>query len=242
METISLKKKVIWITGASKGIGAAIAHRLSDTGATLILSSSSENSFTKLKAEFASNNNIYFFPFNLGDENEAKLCFEKIQNQFGGVDILINNAGVVSFLSLLKTPLEVFNEIMNVNLRGAFLCIQSVLPDMLEKKSGIILNIVSVVAIKTFRNNSIYSASKAGLLAMSRSLREEVRGQGIKVVDILPGATETEAWSEEDREKFHELVMQPDDVAETVYNALLLSQNDRLHLEEIRVRPQKGDL
>jgi 3-oxoacyl-[acyl-carrier protein] reductase len=160
----------------------------------------------------------------------------------GDIDILINNAGISSFKKFIDTKPEVFENIININLRGPFLCIQSVLPGMLKKNSGIIINIISVSAIKTFTKSSAYAASKAGLLAMSRSLREEVRKYGIKIIDIFPGATETEIWSKDSRDKFRDKMMKTEDVAEAVFEVIKLSMNNRMHVEEIVFRPQEGDL
>jgi short-subunit dehydrogenase len=138
--------------------------------------------------------------------------------------------------------LEDFDNILAVNLRGPFLTMKAVINGMIERKSGIIININSVAAKKTFTNSTAYSASKAGLLAMTSSLREEVRQYGIKIIDILPGATDTDIWSDKAREKYSHRMMQAGDVADSIMSILKLALNERIMPEEITLRPTLGDL
>jgi short-subunit dehydrogenase len=113
---------------------------------------------------------------------------------------------------------------------------------MMLCKRGTIINILSVASVKTFTNCSVYAATKAGALAFSRSLREEVRPHNIKVIDILAGATETPLWTEESRAEFSGRMMQPDDIAEAVSSAVELARRERVSVEELLVRPRLGDL
>ncbi len=111
-------------------------------------------------------------------------------------DALVNSAGITAFKYAAETSIEEFEGIIKTNLLGSVYAIHSVLPVDDYRKSGTILNISSVAAIKVLKGSSIYSASKAGLLQYSRVLREEVREHNIKVIDVLPGATETPIWDE----------------------------------------------
>ena len=237
-----LKNKRVWITGAGRGIGLAIAEKLAETKATLILSARLKDSFANLPSELKSKKNIFLFPFDISSRSETESACTKISRTVGDIDILINNAGITSFTKFLDTSTDVFENIINTNLRGPYLCTKSVLPGMLKRNSGIIINIISVVALKTFTKSTAYAASKAGLLAMSRSLREEVRKYGIKIIDIFPGATETEIWSDDSRNKFRERMIKPIDVADIIYDAIRLSMNKNAMVEEIVFRPQEGDL
>jgi short-subunit dehydrogenase len=164
----------------------------------------------------------------------------RISLKLGAVDILVNNAGLGIFAPFNELSIDDVDAMLNVNLRGAFLCTQAVLSSMIERSEGVIVNINSVSALKTFKNCSMYAASKAGLLAMSRSLREEVREHGIKVIDLMIGATETDIWSVEARNEFSPRMMQPDDIAESLLATLRLSP--RMMPEELVLRPQQGDL
>lgn len=237
-----LKDKVIWITGAAKGIGEAIAKNLMNSGATLILSSSNNESMKKIMPDFAKYPKVFFFPFDLRSEEQISRTFQKIDLSIGKVDFLINNAGTGKFAPFTELTISDMNNMFDVNFRGTYLLTKLVLPKMLEQKSGTIINILSVVVKKVFTGSSIYSASKAAVLAMDRSLREEVRGSGIKIIDVFPGATETEIWTEKQREKYGSKMMQPKDVADSIMKILELSINNRLMVEEIVLRPQGGDL
>ncbi|MFC2130766.1 SDR family oxidoreductase [Bacteroidota bacterium] len=242
MENKSLSNKKIWITGASKGIGASIARKLTKTGATLILSSSSTESLRKIMPEFAEYPKVFFMPFDLKSEEEAKRMYEKIHITLERVDILINNAGSGKFAPFTELTSEDMNDMIDTNFKGLFYMTKLILPGMIKEKSGTIINILSVVLKKVFSGSSLYAASKAAVLAMDRSLREEVRQYGIKIVDIFPGATETDIWKPAQREKHGHRMMQPDDVAEAIVNIIDLAMNDRLMVEEIVLRPQGGDL
>lgn len=238
----SLENLNIWVTGASRGIGAAIARSLSKTGATLFLSASKKESFNDLLIEFKDKDNVYFFPFDVSSRVQAQNVYAKIEMISGGVDILINNAGIGIFKPMTDMKEKDFDDMIGINLKGPFLCMKAVLPKMIEKKFGAIINVQSISAYTDYVNSSIYGAAKAGAIAMDRSLRNEVRDKGIKVVDISPGATETGIWAPKLREKYGPSMMQPEDVADAVNKAVELCLNDRMMVEEMIVRPQGGDL
>ncbi len=225
--------KVVWITGANKGIGAA----LTELGAKRKMTIAA----TSRKNDVAGAATIHPFTCDVQSQESIETCYREIINICGAVDILINNAGVATFSSFWETSVEEADTMLNTNLRGMWLCTKTVLPAMIKSGSGIIVNIHSVAAVKTFTNCSIYAATKAGALAMSRSLREEVRGFGIKVIDILPGATETDIWDAESRRELSPRMMQPSDIATIIWQAIDLSSGAAL-LEEIVIRPQLGDL
>jgi short-subunit dehydrogenase len=237
-----LNNKVIWITGASKGIGRAIAENLKSTGATLILSSSSINSIKKIMPDFAQYPKVFFLPFDLRSEEEINRTFQKINLSIGKIDFLINDAGIGKFAPFTELSAGDMNNMFDVNFKGLFLLTKLTLPKMIEQKSGVIINILSVVLKKVFTGSSLYAASKAAVLAMDRSLREEVRSQGIKIIDVFPGATETEIWTEKQRERYASKMMQPKDVADAIIKIIELASNNRLMIEEIVLRPQGGDL
>jgi short-subunit dehydrogenase len=163
-----------------------------------------------------------------------------IVRKWGSIDVLVNNAAVTYFKPFAQTTTREFDLLMATNLRGVFLCVKSVLPGMVKRKKGTIVNIVSVSATTTFLNSSAYSASKAGVLALSRCLRAEVRKKGIRVIDVLPGAVETEMWDRKARKKYGRRMMQPADVAGVVVS--LFRQPGRVLTEEIVIRPLEGDL
>ncbi len=235
-------KKVIWITGASRGIGAAITRNLVSTDAVLALSARTIQSFKSIKKELAQNKNVFIFPCDVSIHEEVFEIHNKIADNLGDVDILLNNAGVAAFKPFNELTVDDYYSMINTNLFGTFLTTKAVIPSMIKRKKGIILNIISVAAEKTFTGSALYSASKAGVLAMSRSMREDLRDKGIKVIDILPGATETELWSGKSRSKYNWRMMNPENLAVLVVDVLKNSLSDNLMIEEVIVRPQLGDL
>ncbi len=238
-----MKNKRIWLTGASRGIGFETAKLLAKNDVTLFLSARRRESFDDVIQHFQSSEKVYIIPCDVSNSDNVKNAYAEIKEIKGGVDILINNAGIGIFKSFLETSEKDFDDTIATNLKGVFLCTKAVLPDMLENKgNGIIINILSVATQTVFEGTAIYSASKSALLAMDRVLRNEVRSKGIRIIDILPGATESDMWDEKTRAKFCDRMMQPVDVAKVIVNTIKMNMEERLITEEIIMRPIGGDL
>lgn len=234
-------KQIVWVTGASRGIGAAIAHAFGAIGMHVIVSGRSREALANVAGRIRSEGGTAtVVVMDVTSSKSVQAAAAKITAKFGAVQVLVNNAGVTSFKKFEHTTLSEFDAIIDTNLRGYFLCTQAVLPSMLAAKKGHIITIHSVSAVTTFQNSSVYAASKAGSLAMMRGLRAEVRKQGVRVIDVLPGAVETVMWSKGNREKFAAKMMQPDDVADIVVS--LYCQPARATTDEITLRPVDGDL
>ncbi len=235
------KLSVVWITGATKGIGAAIAAAFGTIDCAVVLSGRNEEVVRKnVEAINLHGGNAAAVVCDITSEKSVMESYSIIESRFGGVNVLINNAGVTAFKTFEESTIEDFDYIVNTNLRGFFLCTKAVLPAMLRNKTGHIITIHSVSARDTFLRSSVYAASKAGALAMTKGLRAEVRKSGIKVIDVLPGATETEMWNEGVRKKYRDKMMQPEDVAEVVLSLYLQPKN--VNTDEIIIRPVEGDL
>ena len=182
---------------------------------------------------------FFHFPCNVASSTNVDQTVKKIINEFE-LSCLINNAGVTSFKNASDNSVNEINDIINTNLLGSIYSTKSVLPTFIKNESGTIINILSVVVDKTFTRSSVYAASKMGLLGYSNSLREEVRKHNIRVINVMPGATETSMWSQEIRKEKGELMMNPESIARIIVSAYL--QKDNLVTEEIVLRPITGDL
>ncbi len=235
------RQPVVWVTGASRGIGKEIAIQFSLIGCKVALTSRTVSELNSVQKEITKlGGDAYVFPCDIAKASEISRTHRSIESKLGKVDVLINNAGITSFHSFEMTSLEEFDSIVGINLRGTFLCIKKVLPNMIKKNEGWIINIASVVAIKTFKNSSAYSAAKAGLVAMIRVLREEVRRHNVKVITIIPGATSTKIWGDK-LHKFSHKMMDAKSVAEAVLSLYRLKLKDAF-VEELIIRPTFGDL
>lgn len=229
----------IWITGASKGIGKAIAGELLRDDHKVAVSSRDKSLLDKVYGS-VNGDVLIRIPHDVRSFEQVNEAANRIINKFGSIDVLINNAGITKFKPVSETTIEEFDEIIDVNLKGVVNCIKAVLPHMTERQRGWIVNIISVTVNKVFTNSGAYASSKAGVLALTNVLREEVRDKGIKVTSIIPGATGTEMWPAGVLEKYEERMMQADDVAKVV--ASVLRSPDSIMMEEVLVRPQLGDL
>ena len=147
------------------------------------------------------------------------------------IECLVNNAGITSFKPFIENSIEDIDKIVKTNLNGSIYTIKSVLPEMIENKSGTIINILSVAAKKIFTNSSIYAASKAGLELFSKVLREEVREHNIRIINIYPGATSTEIWPVNAIDKYSDKMMSPEKLADFIYD--IYANTSDLSPEEI---------
>lgn len=236
-----ISRKVVWVTGASSGIGKEIAKQFAEIGCKVVLTSRSLNELIKVQKEIhILGGEAHVFKCDISSERDVKEVYKKIFKKLGAVNVLVNNAGTTLFKKYESTSVKEFDSVININLRGPFLCTSEVLPAMITQRDGWIFNIGSVVTIKTFKKSAAYTASKAGLIAMSNVLREEVRNYNIKVVNILPGATATEMWRQKDLKKFSKCMMNPRSVGETVVS--IYRQGKCAVIEQAVIRHISGDL
>ncbi len=237
---MSEKKKIVWITGASAGIGRSLSKVFLEKGVNVAATSRNVELLNRLADEYK-NLDGEFLPIQLDVKNSKDVLklAEKLNKDFD-IDCLINNAGITTFASAVETTIEQVDDIISTNLLGSIYAAKASLPYMKEAGKGTIINVVSVAAEKVFKASSVYAASKSGMATFAKVLREEVREDNIRVINVYPGATRTPIWDNEVLEKKYELMMSPDDVAEFIFN--VYSNPANMIAEEITLRPITGDL
>ncbi|GGH76686.1 oxidoreductase [Phaeocystidibacter marisrubri] len=183
--------RVYWITGASSGIGEATALQLACVGHKVILSARRADELKRVMGLCPNPNNIAVVPLNLSEHEKASEWAKAAISAFGHIDVVISNGGIGQFGAVEDNSWEVEKTIIDINLLGTMALVRSVLPHMLERKSGKIVGIASIAGKFGQRNLAAYSASKAGVILWMESLREEVFNRGISVQVISPGFIQT---------------------------------------------------
>jgi 3-oxoacyl-[acyl-carrier protein] reductase len=231
----ALKDKVAVVTGGGRGIGAAIASRLAQLGAAVVLAGRSLQPLQQTAAGIRSSGGTAEpLTCDVNQWQSVRDLAEQAKRKFGRVDILVNNAGIGGFASPLhELDLNNWDEIMNTNLRGVFYCIKAFTPMLIAAGRGDIVNISSLAGKNALPNGAAYSASKWGLNGLSYSVGEELRKYKIRVSVVCPGSTNTDLSPHEGKD--FSKMLQPEDVAECV--ALIVTQPERAFTSEILLRP-----
>ncbi len=230
-----LKNKTALLTGASGGIGREIALSLAEMGANIILFGGSNLKNLQETAFAVSEKGVrvQFFAGDLTDEKFIIENFELAVKQFGGLDVLINNAGVAFNAGFDKTPLDVFDKIMNINARAPFIIIQQALPYLKKSDRASVINIASIVAHSGYPYQSAYTASKHALLGLTKSLANEVYKDGIRVHAISPGGVYTDMVKISRPDLTGEGMISPKEIADIV--EFLLKNRGNAVIDEIIV-------
>jgi short-subunit dehydrogenase len=237
---MSNKPAAVWITGAATGIGRSITKEFLNNSLMVIGSSRNKENLDKLKNELNLYNSKFVVePLDITEYSSVQSVFNRIDKDYE-IDCLINNAGITSFSLTTETDVNLGDAIIKTNLLGSIYTSQNVLPAMINRKGGTIINILSVAAQKIFTESSYYSASKAGLQAFMNVLREEVRDKNIRIINVYPGATKTSIWPEDTLKKLSAKMMSADDIANLIY--AIYAGNSNMVTEEIVLRPVTGDL
>jgi len=207
--------------------------RLARDGVRVVLAARNERGLKESQSTItASGGAAIVVPTDVTSESSVQHLVERTVREYGRVDILVNNAGVGMFSSVIELETAHYDTMMDVNLKGVFLCCKLVLPVMMQQRRGDIVNIASLAGKNSFAGGAVYSASKWGVIGFSRSLMLEVRDHNIRVVTIAPGSVNTEFGS---KERTNLKIIQSEDVAETVLFAV--SMPDRVNVSEIDIRP-----
>lgn len=215
---LGLRGRTALVTGASRGIGRAAARTLARAGAEVHLLARSADALRTLAAQLGGR----AWPADLGDEAEVWDVLDRLQEALGEPpDIVVNAGGVFDVEPLAETSVETFDRNVRINLRGTFLVLRSLLPALLERDVGTIVNVGSVAGRKAFPGNGAYAASKFGVRGLHEVLVEELRGTGVRATLLEPAATDTAIWDPLDPDADphlpdRESMLRPDDVAEAV--------------------------
>jgi 3-oxoacyl-[acyl-carrier protein] reductase len=221
-----LKGKKALITGAGKGIGKALALALAQEGVSVALLARTTADLEKVAEEVtAFGVEAFVVQANVANLESVNSATEKVLNSFGTIDILINNAGIGRFGNFMDLEVASWEEIIQVNLMGAYYVTRAFLPQMIERKTGDIINISSTAGLNGNAMTSAYSASKFGLIGMTDSLMKEVRKHNIRVNCLTPSTVATDmALDLNLTDGNPEKVMQPEDIAELLVSQLKLNR------------------
>ena len=234
----SLAGKVVLVTGAGRGIGKALSVLLGQAGCRVVLASRSRDQLDAAAAIIEKNKGEAFsVPSDLAQDDEIARLVDSIREKWGSVDILINNAGWGKRAPVARAKIEDWDQTFRVNLRAPMLLAHLLVPDMIAKGEGAVINIGSISGKSGEANGSAYSASKFGLIGFTQSLYEEVREYGIKVAVILPGFVDTPLIPP-NRQLDRSKMIRAEDIAQTVH--FVLTSPDTCCPVEITVRPQKS--
>jgi NAD(P)-dependent dehydrogenase (short-subunit alcohol dehydrogenase family) len=223
--------KVALVTGGSRGIGFAIAQMLMQEGAAVVVTGTSEARLSAAREQLGPEATAV--RMDVRDYGAVEAGVKAVIDRFGGLDVLVNNAGVGIFKAVADTSLDEWNDIIATNLTGVFHCTRAALPHLRARGGGWIINISSLAGKNPFRDGAAYCASKSGLNAFSEALMQEVRHDGIRVAYVMPGSVRTEFSGRSIGND--EWKLAPDDVAQVV--ADLLRHPARSLPSRVEIRP-----
>jgi len=230
-----MTRKTAIVTGASRGIGKTLAVRLAQLGYDLILTARGEQDLEQTAlACRAAGANATVHPADITSEMEVRELFATVTEEFSRIDLLVNNAGMGIFKPLCDTALADWQQVINTNLNGTFLCSREAFKIMQQQQEGTIINIASVVGLKGYPNQGAYSASKHGIVGLSKVLAEEGRPHNIRVHVLCPGGVATEMVKQSRPDLNPDEIIQPEDIADLMEYLLKLPPRVTVDLVHLR--------
>lgn len=241
----NIQNKVVIITGASSGIGETTAKELATKGAKLVLAARREDRLRKLQQEIQNSGGqaIYKVTDVTSHEQMEELAAYTLE-QFGKIDVLVNNAGIMPQAFLFKKKIEEWDQMIDINIKGVLYAIAAVLPSMRERKSGHIINLSSVAGHNIYPGGTVYCGTKHAVKAISEGLRQEeaMSGTNIRVTNVSPGAvsselleTTTDPESKAGLDEFHKNAIDADSIARAI--AFAIEQPSDVAINEMIIRP-----
>ncbi len=250
MTTDPLDDQVALVTGASSGIGAATARELADAGASVALAARREDRLESLADEIETEGGeALVVPTDVTEETQVREMVDTTVSELGGLDVLVNNAGVMLLEPVATADPDDWQQMLDLNVQAVMVASQAALDVMQERGEGDIVNLSSVAGRKAYAGSSGYNASKFGVTAFSESLREEVADSDVRVTSIEPGFVDTELPEhipdEDQREMVDEMLegitpLEPEDVARLIRFAV--SQPTHVDINELLIRPTRQEL
>lgn len=232
----ALAGQVALVTGGGRGIGLAIARRLGRMGARVSICGRDRAKLDESSATLRSDGiAVLSAVADVTRQDQVLQLVRNTQNELGPIDVLVNNAGVGSFKPIQEFSEPDWDRVIDTNLKSVFLLSRAVVPEMIRRQTGHIINISSLAGKNTFANGAVYCASKWGLMGLSGSMAEDLRGYGIRVSTICPGSVATEFGGQ--AKKNPQQALQPEDVAHAV--AALVTQSAGSFISEVHIRPTR---
>jgi len=236
-----LADRVAIVTGAGRGIGRAVAQALAREGAAVALAARTRAEVAAVaEAIRTAGGRALAVPTDVSQDAQVEALVDETVGQLGPVDILVNAAGVAVFGPVAGAKPADWDAMLAVNLRAVMVCCRAVLPSMLRRRSGTIVNVASVAASRPIAGAAAYAATKAGVVAWSRALAEELRGDGVRVGVISPGAVDTPLWDAVPGGPDRARMLTPDTVARVVL--LMVTLPPGATLEDLTLLPAGGIL
>ena len=231
--------KTIFITGASKGIGRAIALKLAKSNAIVIFARTESKLKEVEKLILEKGGKCLCIVGDVTNEKDVSNAIKKTIENFGSIDVLINNAGIGLYKRIDEFTVDEFRKVLEINVIGPFLMTKYISPYMIDQKHGQIINISSVAGINGFKQGTAYSSSKFALNGFTESLREDLKEFGIAVTAVCPGGVRTEFGGGNAEKTQRPFLLEPEDVAHTIEYLINESETSNTKLLELKPRKRK---